>query len=144
MKVWAFDRVFATLQTFPATLETLAGTTFHLHWHHCALLLIPSYHLHQHHPQEDIVQQSLDLEAMTDGRKDTVYSTKNFVINAMRENKLTSLKAMLFRKYDRPTERLTGVKCRATSLAKKCLPWTHPLTKWLFRRFRLPLFFGLS
>ena len=38
--------IFATLlQTFQATLETLCGTTFRLHRHHCALLVIPWKHL---------------------------------------------------------------------------------------------------
>ena len=34
-------------------------------------------------------------------------------------NKLASLEATLVRNYDPLTDRLTGVKCRATSVAKK-------------------------
>ena len=37
----------------------------------------------------------------------------------MEDNKLASLEATLVRNYDRPTDLLTGVKCRATSVAKK-------------------------
>ena len=36
-----------------------------------------------------------------------------------KENKLAILKATLVQNYDTPTDRLTGVKCRATSVAKK-------------------------
>ena len=36
-----------------------------------------------------------------------------------KENKLAILKATLVQNYDTPTDRLTGVKCRATSIAKK-------------------------
>ena len=35
------------------------------------------------------------------------------------KNKLASLEATLVRNYDPATDRLTGVKCRATSVAKK-------------------------
>ena len=40
------------------------------------------------------------------------------VPNCVEKNKLASLEATLVRNYDRPTQRLTGVKCRATSVAK--------------------------
>ena len=35
------------------------------------------------------------------------------------KNKLAKLQATLVQNYDLPTESLTGVKCRATSVAKK-------------------------
>ena len=38
-------------------------------------------------------------------------------------NKLASLEATLARNYDRPTNWLTGVKCRATSVAKNIFSW---------------------
>ena len=39
------------------------------------------------------------------------------------KNKLAKLQATLVRNYDSPTDSLTGVKCRATSVAKKFDKW---------------------
>ena len=39
-------------------------------------------------------------------------------ISSIKINKLASLEATLVRNYDRLTHSLTGVKCRATSVAK--------------------------
>ena len=45
-------------------------------------------------------------------------------------NRLASLKATLVRNYDPLTDLLTGVKCRATSVAKKH-PVCIPLMVWI-------------
>ena len=44
------------------------------------------------------------------------YSIEKWMVSIYSPNKL---QATLVRNYDLPTDRLTGVKCRATSVAKK-------------------------